>query len=153
MPPAPTLGTAELALVAALADTVLPRSDTPSASDVGVPAFIDVYVSENYTDDERRNFLAGLARIESRAQRFTGTTFANTTPAWRGEIVNSIESDDRRAEPGRTWWRLKDLIVHGYFTSEPVMKGVLHYEIMPGRFDGDVEIPVPRSTAGGSGDA
>jgi len=32
---------------------------------------------------------------------------------------------DRRTDPARTYWRLKGLVVHGYFTSEPVMKNVL----------------------------
>jgi hypothetical protein len=36
---------------------------------------------------------------------------------------------------------LKGLIIHGYFTSEAVMKRVLHTEIMPGRFDGAAPIP------------
>jgi len=31
--------------------------------------------------------------------------------------------------------------VHGYFTSEPVMKKVLKVEIMPGRFDGNAPMP------------
>jgi hypothetical protein len=149
---ASALSAAELALVAAAADVLLPRTDSPSATDVGVPAFIDVYVGEYLTDAERAVFLAGLERIDARSRRFTGVSFAEATAEWRGEIIASMEADDRRAEPGRTWWRLKDLIVHGYFTSEPVMKSVLHYEIMPGRFDGDVVIPAKAVQAGVPGD-
>jgi hypothetical protein len=149
---ATSLGTAELALIAAAADTLLPRTDSPSATDVGVPAFIDVYVTDYLNDGERTAFLAGLERIDARARRFTGVPFAEASADWRGEIITSIEADDRRAEPGRTWWRLKDLIIHGYFTSAPVMKSVLHYEVMPGRFDGDVIIPERPTQAGVSRD-
>ena len=46
-PPSSGLSDAQLALVGAIADTILPRTDTPSATDVGVPAFVDVIVSEN----------------------------------------------------------------------------------------------------------
>ena len=42
--PADGLTDAQLALVGAIADTILPRTDTPSATDVGVPAFVNVVV-------------------------------------------------------------------------------------------------------------
>ena len=47
------------ALVASLADAIIPRTDTPSATDVNVTAFIDVIVAEYYGDEERTAFLAG----------------------------------------------------------------------------------------------
>ena len=46
-------------LIAALCDAIIPRTDTPGATDVNVPAFIDVIVAEYYNDDERAQFLAG----------------------------------------------------------------------------------------------
>lgn len=121
--PAEGLTDAQLALVGAIADTILPRTDTPSATDVGVPAFVNVVVSENYSDEERTAFIAGLDALD-----------ATALPAIEGAA-------DRRTEPARTYWRLKGLIIHGYFTSEPVMKRVLHTEIMPGRFDGAAPMP------------
>ncbi|HSQ30711.1 MAG TPA: gluconate 2-dehydrogenase subunit 3 family protein [Gemmatimonadaceae bacterium] len=131
--PANGLTEAQLARVAAIADTILPRTDTPSASDVGVPDFVNVIVSENYRDAERDAFVAGLEQID---------------PA---EIASIESATDRRAEPARTYWRLKGLVVHGYFTSERVMKDVLHYEVMPGKFDGDAPMPLKsaRATRGG----
>src|SRR5690242_7173287 len=58
--PAGGLTDVQLALVGVIADTILPRTDSPSATDVGVPAFIDVVVSENYSHAERTAFLSGL---------------------------------------------------------------------------------------------
>ena len=107
----------QLARIGAIGDRILPRTETPSATDVGVPAFVDVIVSENYSDADRAAFTANLDAIDPNA-------------------LDTIEAADRRAEPQRTYWRLKGLIIHGYFTSERVMKDVLHYEVMPGRFDG-----------------
>jgi len=122
---------AQLARVGAIADVILPRTDTPSATDVGVPAFVNVVVSENYGDTEREAFVAGLDQLD---------------PA---NIAALDGSTDRRTEPARTYWRLKGLIIHGYFTSEPVMKDVLHYEIMPGKFDGDAPMPLKSARATG----
>jgi len=134
--PADGLSDAHLALVGAIADTIIPRTDTPGATDVGVPAFVNIIVSENYTDADRTAFIAGLDGIEAQAKS-AGAAFVDLAPSARATTIETIESStDRRAEPARTYWRLKGLIVHGYFTSEPVMKQVLKVEIMPGKFDG-----------------
>ena len=110
----------QLEHIGAIADVIIPRTDTPSATDVDVPAFVSIIVTENYTDAERSAFLANLDSIDPHG-------------------LDALESwGDRRAEPARTYWRLKGLIIHGYFTSERVMKDVLHYEVMPGKFDGNV---------------
>jgi glucoside 3-dehydrogenase (cytochrome c) hitch-hiker subunit len=142
----------QLALIGAVGDTILPRTDTPSATDVGVPAFVDVVVSENDSDEDRAAFVAGLDLIEARAKSAAGNAFAQLEPSARAAVIESIEAEqDRRAEPARTYWRLKGLIVHGYFTSEPVMKEVLKVEVMPGRFEGSAPMPVRASTPPGGG--
>ena len=122
----------QLALIASIADAIFPRTATPSATDVRVPAFIDVIVSENYSDAERQAFVAGLDLIQTRV----------SAPADVGDVIDRIEAEtDREAEPARTYWLLKGLVVHGYFTSEAVMKDVLRVPVMPGKFDGDAPMP------------
>jgi len=148
----PTDGLTEeqLALIRAIGDVIIPRTDTPSASDVGVPAFVDVVVSENYGDAERSTFLAGLDAIDAQAKTAGGAAFVDLAPAARTSAIETIErASDRRSEPNRTYWRLKGLIVHGYFTSESVMKNVLKVEVMPGKFDGAAPMPVKTSRAAG----
>jgi hypothetical protein len=124
--PADGLSADQLTRIGTIADLILPRTDTPSATDVGVPAFVNVIVSENYTDSDRNAFIANIESIDP-------------TPTG----IDAIESwGDRRAEPARTYWRLKGLIIHGYFTCERVMKDVLHTEVMPGKFDGNAPMPI-----------
>ncbi|MEP6620728.1 MAG: gluconate 2-dehydrogenase subunit 3 family protein [bacterium] len=145
------LSEAHLALVAGIADTILPRTDTPGASDVGVPAFVDVIVSENYVDADRVAFVAGLDAIDAETRLANPSGFAAMRAEERDAVIERLERlTDRRTEPARTYWRLKGLIVHGYFTSEPVMKTVLKTEIMPGRYDGSAPMPVKAGSAGGS---
>jgi hypothetical protein len=120
--PADGLTPEQLARIGSIADVILPRTNTPSATDVDVPAFVNVIVSENYSDADRAAFVANLDSIDPNA-------------------LDTIEQGDRRSEPGRTYWRLKGLIIHGYFTSERVMKDVLHTEVMPGKFEGNAAMP------------
>ena len=76
--------------------------------------------------------------------------FADLAPTARAAAIERIEAgSDRRAEPQRTYWRLKGLVVHGYFTSEPVMKDVLKVQIMPGAFDGNAPHIIPARRGSG----
>jgi hypothetical protein len=146
--PADGLTDAQLALIGSIADMIIPRTDTPGATDVAVPAFVNIIVSENYSEADRTAFIAGLDAIEAQAKS-AGGPFVDLAPSARASIIEAIEgSSDRRAEPARTYWRLKGLIVHGYFTSEPVMKQVLKVDIMPGKFDGAAPFAVKPSPNG-----
>lgn len=149
--PANGLADAQLALVRAVADTILPRTDTPGATDVGVHGFVDVMYAEHFTDEERTAFAAGLAALDARAVAAGTVVFADLPADARASLLRDIESGARDAEPSRTYWRLKGLVVHGYFTSERVMKDVLNHQVMPGRFDGSAPVVLKKRERQGTG--
>jgi hypothetical protein len=143
--PLRALSAAEAAQVAALADVVLPRTDTPSATDVGVVAWVDLIVAEYYRDNEHRQFTDGLAAIDALAQGGT-TGSTGYGPDATAKLIDALEKGERRSAATRAWWRLKGLLVHGYFTSERVQRSVLKVNITPGKFDGNAPMTV---SAGG----
>ena len=49
-----SLTPAQGTLVSAIADRIIPRTDTPGAADVGVPAFIDLLYAQFMTGAERQ---------------------------------------------------------------------------------------------------
>ena len=64
----PAFFTAEQgATVTIVAEHIIPRTDTPGATDAGVPRFIELMVSDWFTQDERAVFMRGLADLERRA--------------------------------------------------------------------------------------
>ncbi|MEO8577959.1 MAG: gluconate 2-dehydrogenase subunit 3 family protein [Gemmatimonadales bacterium] len=142
------LSPAHLALVRAIADTIIPRTDTPSATDVGVHKFVDVIVNEHLTETERIAALAGLDAIDARARTESNVTFTELSANKRSAMIDSLEKGDRSAEPSQTYWRLKGLVVHGYFTSERVMKDVLKVTVMPGKFEGAAPVTIRRRPSG-----
>jgi len=142
------LSPAHLALVRAIADTIIPRTNTPSATDVGVQKFVDVIVNEYLTDAERTAALSGLDAIDARARAESGVTFAELSADKKGAMIDSFEKGDRSVEPSQTYWRLKGLVVHGYFTSERVMRDVLKVTVMPGKFEGAAPVAIKRRPSG-----
>lgn len=142
------LSDAHMALVRAIADTIIPRTDTPSATDVGVHRFIDVIFAEYLTDEERAAAVKGLTAIDERAMSASNVVFADLGDEAKGRAIESLETGPRNEEPARTYWQLKGLVVRGYFTSEPVMKNVLKHVVMPGRFEGSAPVQLQRREQG-----
>jgi gluconate 2-dehydrogenase gamma chain len=81
------------AAVAAIAERIIPETDTPGAGAAGVPDFIELIVAEHYKQDQRTNFLQGLADVDARSQARFGPGFAQMTPAQQDEILARLEAE------------------------------------------------------------
>jgi hypothetical protein len=137
--PGARLTSAHAAIAAAVADRILPRTDTPGAADVGVPAFIDLLYGEFMTPAERQMLTDGLTAVDAAAKAAHGSGFTALTTDRQDDLLRTIA----RAEEGRDrgFFRLiRSATVLGYFTSEQVGRNVLHYDPVPGTYDGCVPI-------------
>jgi gluconate 2-dehydrogenase gamma chain len=133
------LTAAHAAIAGAVADRILPRTDTPGAADVGVPAFIDLLYSQFMTPPERQMLTDGLNAVDDAARSAHGRGFIILPADQQDALLRTIA----RAEEGKDqgFFRLiRSATILGYFTSEPVGRNVLHYDPVPGRYDGCVPI-------------
>ena len=126
---------AQAAVAGAAADRILPRTDTPGAVDVGVPAFLDRFYGEFMTDDERRLFVAGLDAIEAAAKAAHAGSFASLTSAQQDAVLRAVAVSQQDQNPS-SFGLIRSTTILGYFSSERVAKEVLNYDPVPGRFDG-----------------
>lgn len=137
---------AQRALVQGIADTIIPRTDTPSASDVGVVDWVNLIVAEYYADNVRTPFLAGLDDIDAQVRASRGRAVGELDVAGQQEVVAALDGPRDRPTPGeRAYSRLKSLVVHGYFTSERVQRDVLRSQMFHERFQGAADHPVRRA--------
>jgi gluconate 2-dehydrogenase gamma chain len=136
-------------VIALIADVILPRSDTPGATDVGVPAWIDLVLAEYFSGPRRAAFLADLSAIDQLALSTSGASLIGLKHHDLMKVMDSLDaacgSKDLTAAQ-RGYVQLKELIIYGYFTSKPVQQDLLKVVIVPGRFDADVLIK-PAGTA------
>jgi hypothetical protein len=98
------LGDGELAVVSRIADIMIPRTDTPGALDVGVPAFIDSMLKDVYSQDARDRFLRGLHDFDATAQQAQHKPFVMLTSPQQVALVQQFHAAaiaDERAEGGR----------------------------------------------------
>ncbi len=135
----------ERALVAAMADAIIPRTDTPGALDVAVPAFVEFITAEWMTEAERTEFRAGLAALEAHAVAGYGRAWPALDPVQRmGELDWAASPIDADQPAKRAYRRLRGHVLHGYLTSDRVRREVLKVNSWPGAYRGDVPLAAAR---------
>jgi hypothetical protein len=128
-------------LVDALCDHILPKTSTPSATDVGVPAFIYSVLKDCTPAADRDAFAGGLNQLDADARGFLKLA-AGDQVAFLKQLDAAARSAGEKATPSQASWRkLKELTVVGYFTSEAGASEVLEYVPIPGRYEGCMPMP------------
>ena len=130
----------EISLISAIADIILPKTETVGALDVHVPEFIDLMLRDCFSLEEQNAFREGLSSFMIDVDDEFSNTFEDCTP---DEKIKIIEAEEvRSAEQfektnNKTFYQtVRELTLLGFFTSEPVMKNMLDYHPVPGRYDG-----------------
>lgn len=144
---------AQAGALSAMADHLLPASETPGARDVGVDRFIDAMVKDYCSTDDQKRFTAGLDQVDTTCRTRFGQTFAAATSAQKDEVFREFEAQSPSTAPSvwgaqisdtpapSTFYRkFKELALVGYYTSEPVGRNILRYDPLPGRFTGCVPL-------------
>jgi hypothetical protein len=121
------------ALISVFADQIIPPTDTPGATDAGVPAFIEILLKDVFQVKDARDLLQDLERFNQDCQEITGYEFmmcsAEQQREWMKEAIDSSHRDHTIFE------KMKDLVVGAYFTSEVGIKQNLDYTPIPGKFE------------------
>ncbi|HEY3900462.1 MAG TPA: gluconate 2-dehydrogenase subunit 3 family protein [Chthoniobacter sp.] len=127
-------------LLAEVADTIIPATDTPGAKSAGAQEFILRVMRDCYLYEDQRDFYAGLAGLNA-AAKARGKDFVQLEPAGRAEVLKAY------AEKNKAFFKtMRQLTVVGYFTSEIGATKALEYLPIPGRFEGDVAMKPGQKT-------
>ncbi|MCP9763948.1 gluconate 2-dehydrogenase subunit 3 family protein [Lacihabitans soyangensis] len=117
-------------ILAEIAEMIIPKTDTPGAKDVGVPAFIVMMLNDCYREPEHQSFLDGLASMEK-------VKFLSLKADERTGVLKLLEQETKKITSKVTpFWRLmKELTLLGYFTSEAGLKASFEYVQIPGKLE------------------
>lgn len=136
------LSSEEASLVTSIADCILPATDTPSASDVFVPEFIDLMLQEVYSSAEQTRFRTGLKALEKKSQEQSQKPFGKHSSAEQTAILTELETAAASQTGSEKPFirMIKELSLLGYFTSDKIMQEVLSYNPVPGKYEGCVDM-------------
>ena len=109
--------------VRVLADDIIPRdARSGSATDAGVPAFLDYNLASSETSvDVRTQWRGGLRWIDTESRRRFGVAYAAATAAQRHQILDDIAYPERvrpEFQHGAAFFmRFRDMVAAGFFSS------------------------------------
>jgi hypothetical protein len=132
------LGPADAALLAAVADTLIPRTDTPGAVQAGVPAHFEALLQNWASPAHRAAHLAALSAISAAAMVKAGRPFAALPAAQRTSFLSAYDADHFATDPA--YARLKELLVSLYYLSKPGATLELRYEHAPGAWEASIPL-------------
>jgi glucoside 3-dehydrogenase (cytochrome c) hitch-hiker subunit len=148
--------------VVAMIDQIIPATDTPGAKGARVNEFIDVILTEWADDDERKNFLDGLAGVDKQSNELFGKNFVDASSTQQVALLrsmdesvalqrtrrmrhnNTIPEERDRQLRGEFFNVFKGVTVHGYYTSEIGFSQELKLQIIPGAHHGCVPSPAEK---------
>jgi len=149
----------QLQLVAEIAETIIPTTDTPGAKDAKVAEFVQLMLRDCYYPKDQKSFMEGLEALSSKG-------FLKASEQERIQLLTEAEEDSYRyrdeiaqkrkdaaaanqtfEEPGVHFFSLmKELTLLGYFTSEVGATQALDYLPVPGRFEGCIDLEPDQKT-------
>lgn len=157
------------ALLTAIADTIVPVTDTPGAVAAGVPANLDGMLA-HWASPPRREMLVGaIAEIDALAQAQQGKGFVALSPEQRLALLSAHDAAALKQVPRKeklfgmaammagpsvanpAYSKLKELIVVLYYYSEIALTTELAYEHAPGGWTPSIKVTPDTRPTGGLG--
>ena len=77
--------------VSAMAETIIPRTDTPGAIDAKVPKFIELLYEQWMAEPEKTLFDGGLKQLDSLANQLHGKAFADCGADAQKTVLEQLE--------------------------------------------------------------
>jgi hypothetical protein len=134
--------------VEVVAEYLIPRTDTPGATDARVADFVDHMLANWYPPAERDRFVVGLQELDVRARRRRNVAFNQLAAVDQLDIVDGLDREvaalrrSNASAANEHWFgMLKFLTVWGYHTSRVVAE---REERMIGRYDGNAPYTAAR---------
>ncbi len=145
-------------IVERLGEAILPKTDTPGATEVGAHLFVDSFLNSVSTDQDQQTCRLGLDHWKSSYQQRHGKPLVEASsndlqqeleyllkvePEQQQKIMGLIQSDPPTEAKDQEQYYIyaflmmfKKMLMLGYYASEQIGENVLSYLPIPGRYDG-----------------
>ena len=127
-----------------VAETIIPKTNTPGAKDAGTGQFIALYATDGYDETNKKILREGIGKINEASEKKFGETFMKINAAQKQELLTAIDAEaknySKQNPPAPHYFTLmKQLTLWGFFTSKEGATKVLRYNPVPGKYEGCID--------------
>ena len=76
-----------------IAETILPKTNTPGAKEAEVGKFMTIMVNDCYTEEEQKTFHEGMKKLDDACAKMHGHSFMKAETAHRKELLTSLDNE------------------------------------------------------------
>lgn len=141
--PAAVFSDSNIAFLDEVAETILPKTNTPGAKDAEVGKFMKVMVTDCYEEKDQKIFLEGIGKLDEACNKMHGHGFMKADATHRKELLIALDKEakdymknKKPEDPTHFFTMMKQLTLFGFFSSEPGATKALRYVAVPGRYEG-----------------
>ncbi|WP_422350969.1 gluconate 2-dehydrogenase subunit 3 family protein [Flagellimonas sp.] len=133
----------KLELIKEIADTFLPKTNTPSASEVNVHLYLDLLLKDVFEAKFKKDLIKGLEKFDENCQSIYGRSFVLLDHPDKIDYLEKVETESLKGERERVkgtpfYLTIKKMIIAIYFSTEEGVKQNLNYVPVPGPYIGEV---------------
>jgi hypothetical protein len=129
-----------------VAETILPKTNTPGAKDAGVGKFMAFYSTDCYDELQRKTLKDGISKLNEASEKMYKVPFMEATALQKQNLLSTTDAEAKKYNDNRSkespphyFTLMKQLTLLGFFTSKPGATQVLRYAPVPGKYEGCIE--------------
>ena len=123
-----------------LVDIILPKTDSPSASEVGVHRMIDA-MTECYDQEEKTKYKKGFEALISHLKEKIGDkVFTDLSQEDSIKFLKELDSPDDNSLAKSGYLELKQQTIAYYLNTEEIATNYLNYDPIPGDYIGCIDL-------------
>lgn len=133
----------QMQTVKSIIDTILPKTDSPAASDVGVHFTIDQMVGRVYNQEDKKSYTKNFAKFSEYLKRESNSNgFHNLTEEERLAILRKLakSNNEQTQEAKDGYLAIKQQTIAYYLNTEEVATKFLNYLPVPGQYEGCITL-------------
>jgi hypothetical protein len=133
-------------MLADLAETILPKTDTPGARDLSAHLFALKMVDDCFTKSNQEKYLRGMKEFETLVDKKTGRSFSDVDAVERRSIVSELDRQKSSDDALIFFYQsTKKLTIQAYTTCEYYLTKIRGYKMLPGKFQGCISLKPAQS--------
>jgi hypothetical protein len=123
-------------LVADIAETIIPKTATPGAIDLGLDKFVWLMLDDCAKKKDQDAFFKGMGEFTSLAQKTCTKNFSDCSKKEKEDLLRTFEKKNAYSKDMLAFYNtVKGLTVFGYTESKYFMTKEIVYELVPGRYN------------------